>query len=592
MYRMTSNKHFQKHRINFHKIPLWIQLWVLVTAATAFLISSILVRDYYKNKDSIIRQRISTSQRLLDLEMKNLDQYVKDLSSFCLLPLYDSKYVQIWNQKSAFSSEQIRDIKDLIQNAYYSRSDLKGYQICFLNQEQTYGRIGKAQHPALLPESDIASEEGIMHSSSGKYYNALEPSSDKNCFFSFYQTLIRLQDRSQQAVVKLDVDTSFARSLNQEHVNNGEFICIFNKENLLLYSGNPSVFSEHNYVLSDSSEELSSNGSFTIHLNGESYFGVFCSHSPYGLKLAVFLPLNMIHQEIRSILRANIFTGIFLWMAASVLIYLIIKFSTHPLTKLSAQMKKVGDGDFSPVSDIGGSREITDLAANFNDMTHHIDHLIRQNYLAEINEKTSRLTALEAQLNPHFLYNTLQAIATEALINDQPQIYRMITSLASNLRYSIKSGDLVHLESEITYVQNYVLLQKTRLEDRLEVIFDVDESLLKTMIPKISIQLLVENSIIHGLSPDIDTITIKIHITKQDTHLLITVSDNGCGISPEQLTSMKEDFQNFLHPGTAGKIGLANLYSRLQILFEGNASLNIQSTVGNGTCITLSIPIP
>ena len=581
----------KKIRLQRKKIPLWSQLLLLITLVTALLISFILVRDYKKNKDYVMEQQISTSNRLLDLEMQNLEQYIRDLTSFCLLPLYDSQFTQALNSRISFTPSQAKNIKELIQSGYFSRSDLEGYQIYFCNQDQTYGRVGSSQHVTLLPDSTLSQEEGTAISASGKYYNAIESSLNRNCFFSFYQTLIRIQDRSQQAVVRIDVDTSYARSLNRKHQNHNEFICVFNRDADLLYSGNTSVLPDAKADSSQILSALSENESFLISLAGIDYLGVLCKSVPYGLTLLSLLPMDNLHQQLRSILRTNILTGVLLWFVVSVLIYILLRLSTRPLDRLSQQMVKAGDGNFSPVSGIGGSREISDLADSYNDMVRHIDRLIRQNYLSEINEKTSRLAALEAQLNPHFLYNTLQAIATEALVNDQPQIYDMITSLAANLRYSIKGGDLVSLQSEITYVKNYVLLQKTRLEDRLQVSFDVDESLLQAMIPKISIQILVENAILHGMGTEADSITIAIQVLRHDKYLCAIVSDNGCGIPADQLQQMKASFQNFLHPDSAGKIGLANLNSRLHLLYEEDATLEIQSIESEGTRITMLIPV-
>ena len=581
----------KKIRLQRKKIPLWSQLLLLITLVTALLISFILVRDYRKNKDYVMEQQISTSNRLLDLEMQNLEQYIRDLTSFCLLPLYDSQFTQALNSRISFTPSQAKNIKELIQSGYFSRSDLEGYQIYFCNQDQTYGRVGSSQHVTLLPDSTLSQEEGTAISASGKYYNAIESSLNRNCFFSFYQTLIRIQDRSQQAVVRIDVDTSYARSLNRKHQNHNEFICVFNRDADLLYSGNTSVLPDAKADSSQILSALSENESFLISLTGIDYLGVLCKSVPYGLTLLSLLPMDNLHQQLRSILRTNILTGVLLWFVVSVLIYILLRLSTRPLDRLSQQMVKAGDGNFSPVSGIGGSREISDLADSYNDMVRHIDRLIRQNYLSEINEKTSRLAALEAQLNPHFLYNTLQAIATEALVNDQPQIYDMITSLAANLRYSIKGGDLVSLQSEITYVKNYVLLQKTRLEDRLQVSFDVDESLLQAMIPKISIQILVENAILHGMGTETDSITIAIQVLRHDKYLCAIVSDNGCGIPADQLQQMKSSFQNFLHPDSAGKIGLANLNSRLHLLYEEDATLEIQSIESEGTRITMHIPV-
>lgn len=254
-------------------------------------------------------------------------------------------------------------------------------------------------------------------------------------------------------------------------------------------------------------------------------------------------------------------------------------------------MTQVGDGDFRKVRYISGSKEISELTDSFNEMIEHIERLIEQNYVAEINEKTLRLTALEAQLNPHFLYNTLQAIGTEALLNDQPQINKMLTCLASNMRYSIKGGDLVSLKAEMTYVKNYILLQKIRLEDRLEVTLKTEEELENFLIPKISIQTLVENSIIHGMGLDSDSIAVAVKVWKEEEMIWISVADDGCGIDPVQLSQLQSSFKDYLKPGEVGKIGIANLYSRLQILYQGKAKLEISSVLGKGTTIVLKIPV-
>jgi two-component system sensor histidine kinase YesM len=240
--------------------------------------------------------------------------------------------------------------------------------------------------------------------------------------------------------------------------------------------------------------------------------------------------------------------------------------------------------------DIGGNREIANLSYDFNYMIKHIDELIKKNYLAELNEKTSRLIALEAQLNPHFLYNTLQVISTEALINDQPRIHLMITSLASILRYTIKGGDFVSLHSELEYVNHYVLLQKMRLSEKLEVSIETDEAAQDILIPKISIQTLVENSILHGMGKNGNSIHITITSRLKEEYLSITVSDDGCGISQDYLDKLKEDFaKNTVSHGNS-EIGLINLNSRLRLLYNSQASMQIKSEAGLYTTINLLIP--
>ncbi len=173
-----------------------------------------------------------------------------------------------------------------------------------------------------------------------------------------------------------------------------------------------------------------------------------------GIRLLSLTPLSYIDSQIGQLQKSVLLSGIVVWLLTVVLIYMLLRLLTIPLRTLSAQMQKTGEGDFRSRVDVEGSIEIRKLSESFNSMVAHIDQLIRRTYVAELSEKDARLAALEAQLNPHFLYNTLQAISTEALVNDQPQIHRMITSLASNLRYTIKSDTLVPLKREMSYVND------------------------------------------------------------------------------------------------------------------------------------------
>ncbi|MCI9066473.1 MAG: sensor histidine kinase [Lachnospiraceae bacterium] len=309
-----------------------------------------------------------------------------------------------------------------------------------------------------------------------------------------------------------------------------------------------------------------------------------------GIRLLSLTPLSYIDSQIGQLQKSVLLSGIVVWLLTVVLIYMLLRLLTIPLRTLSAQMQKTGEGDFRSRVDVEGSIEIRKLSESFNSMVAHIDQLIRRTYVAELSEKDARLAALEAQLNPHFLYNTLQAISTEALVNDQPQIHRMITSLASNLRYTIKSDTLVPLKREMSYVNDYIFLQKIRMDEALEFHSDIDPATEDCLIPKISIQTLVENSIIHGKSDKADAITVTVSSQYSDSTVIITVRDNGCGIAPEQLEKLYADFDLQKNTGKNGGIGLANLHSRIGILYDKPASMEIHTRETEYTEIILTLP--
>lgn len=593
---MKKRKEKNKRHLLMERIPLWTQLFVIITVLFSMLVGFILVRDYNKNRQSIIEQKVYTSKRLMELEMQNLEQYVKDLTSFCIQPRYDTNFMTAIMSTEPLTVEQQEVIRRQMQIYYYTRADLNSYEVYLCHQDQTYGRLKNMQHIAEILSTDIQETEGYEKCFHGAFYNAIMPADSKDGFFDYYQAIIRIQDQNPEAVVRVEVDCSFVDHLNEEHQNSGEVLCILNEQGQMLFAGEQQFLEEDakrsmENTVKNAAAELSKEGFQSVVLNGMEYLQVVYQGEKYGLHMMILWPMSVILEEISSMMKAGVMFGICVWFAALAVSFLLVGITLKPLKNLSSQMTQVGDGDFRRVRYISGSKEISELTDSFNEMIEHIERLIEQNYVAEINEKTLRLTALEAQLNPHFLYNTLQAIGTEALLNDQPQINKMLTCLASNMRYSIKGGDLVSLKAEMTYVKNYILLQKIRLEDRLEVTLEIEEELENFLIPKISIQTLVENSIIHGMGVDSDSIAVVIKVWKEEEMIWISVADDGCGIDPVQLSQMQSSFKDYLKPGEVGKIGIANLYSRLQILYQGKAKLEISSVLGKGTTIVLKIPV-
>ena len=252
--------------------------------------------------------------------------------------------------------------------------------------------------------------------------------------------------------------------------------------------------------------------------------------------------------------------------------------------------------------------------------------------MSSLNEKNARIEALEAQVNPHFLYNTLQAIGSEALLNDESQIYEMITRLASNMRYAINGSREVTLQQELEFVDNYIELQKLRMEDRLQVTRRIDQTLLRQRVPKCALQLIAENSIKYGLQGDISCLHLEIDIFRQGGQLVIRVLDNGAGMTPERLKQVQENLHSFQDavadnaPLPTGRentvssqaasdvlittdalsakksapvssssgIGLANLCSRLKIMYDDRARIEIQSSCSkedHHTCVTLVLDL-
>ena len=590
-FRQTRQKISCKTKSLLNRMSLWMQLAFIMTLIISVITCALIYTEYTSTRQTTINNLTETTEKLLTLETKNLGDYLSDLANFCILPCYDLRLIQSIEQQSAFTEAQLAYLKEQMYYYYYTRSDIDDYHIYLLNQELSVGRGVRDQH-ITSSTCDISELEDIYQTCiESPYYHAVFPAENPSSFFTYYHTMIRVKDKNPQALVKIQVDTSFLNKLLLNHSDHGEIFLILDHNGQLIYSSDTDLLPD-NTSLCSVMESRRQNGrsNETVTLSDSQYLYVSPDAAAGGLHLISLIPLSYIDLQIGQIQKSFCIGGLLIGLATIILINLLIHMLTNPLHVLSKQMERTGSGDFHTVVHTDGSREIIELSQSFNLMVSHIDELIRRTYLAELSEKSARLTALESQLNPHFLYNTLQAISTEALLNDQPQINKMITSLASNLRYTIKSEDLVPLRNEMVYVNNYIYLQKIRMDDNLQVNIRIDPDTEEFLIPKISIQTLVENSIIHGISPATGSIQIDISAKRVENYIHICVRDNGNGIPEEQLSLLYADFERQDKTGSTGGIGLVNLYTRLKLLYPQPATLDIRSKPGKYTEILLVLP--
>ncbi|MCI8319499.1 MAG: sensor histidine kinase [Dorea sp.] len=221
---------------------------------------------------------------------------------------------------------------------------------------------------------------------------------------------------------------------------------------------------------------------------------------------------------------------------------------------------------------------------------------------AEIFDKQTELTALQSQINPHFLYNTLESIRGQALMDDNREIAGMVEALSSFFRYSIsRKGKLVTLREELANINNYMLIQCYRFNNRfsLEVLIDEeDEEAYDFLIPKLIIQPVVENAIYHGLEEKLEGGRVTIEVIVTDKTLILTISDNGSGIEGAALAklnqrihspSMRVEEEGGQKQHNTG-IALPNIHKRIQLLFGEEYGVNVYSTVGQGTDVEITIP--
>lgn len=288
--------------------------------------------------------------------------------------------------------------------------------------------------------------------------------------------------------------------------------------------------------------------------------------------------------------------GAMIYLAAAVLI---------PFKNFSETLDYFADRDSLEEDDI--ERELKQVAGRvpyMEQIERITDRLAKRRTRkssAKIFDKQTELTALQSQINPHFLYNTLESIRGQALMDDNFEIAKMVEALAAFFRYSISGkGNLVTLRDELANINNYMLIQRYRFNNRfsMEIIIDEeDEAAYDFLIPRLIIQPVVENAIFHGLEEKLEGGKVIIEVIVTESNLIITISDNGKGIDGRELKELgariqSQDMQ--LDDGGSRQrntgIALPNIHKRIQLLFGEEYGVHVYSTVGQGTDVEITVP--
>lgn len=263
---------------------------------------------------------------------------------------------------------------------------------------------------------------------------------------------------------------------------------------------------------------------------------------------------------------------------------------TKPIRQLRDGMSTIEEGNFETRVDIAVENEIGSLARSFNMMTDRIHALIEQNFYEQEQKRKSELRALQAQINPHFLYNTLDSIIWMAEDEKNEEVVVMTAALARLLRQSISNEqEQVTIEQEIDYVRSYLTIQKMRYKDKLEYEIEAEPEILPVQIVKFTLQPLVENAIYHGIKYKETKGTICIRGYVKDKQAQIAVEDDGAGMDEQQIQRILEDTANE-NARTSG-VGVANVQKRLQLYYGEEYGISYTSEVGKGTTALVTIPM-
>lgn len=264
----------------------------------------------------------------------------------------------------------------------------------------------------------------------------------------------------------------------------------------------------------------------------------------------------------------------------------------QPIERLETLSKRIADGDLDARADIPHVRELDNLTENLNIMAHKIRELIEANIREQQNLQKSEMKALQAQITPHFLYNTFDTIIWLAEAREYDQVISLTRSFSSFFRISLNRGkDWITVAQEFEHIKSYLTIQKIRYRDILDYTISCDESMMGYPVLKLLLQPLVENALYHGIKNKRGRGQLSVRGWKEGNELCFSVSDNGIGMTDERLADVKAQIGADADPATlSGVYGLYNVNKRLSLYYGENARLDIESEYRKGTVVSFRVP--
>lgn len=387
---------------------------------------------------------------------------------------------------------------------------------------------------------------------------------------------------------ELNSDTILDIAKNTNLGKGGQIIILTNTDNRYNI-----IFSSENIlddkILNILNTEVLGSGNFDFGLNRMSYNIETINNTRW--RIGVFINIDESANAQNSFAITLIAICFVAIIITTIIISIISKSIANPLKKLESAMKEIEEADYLLVEEVnvGKQKEIASLSESFNLMMRKIKDLMDKVVEEQETQRKSELKALQYQINPHFLYNTLDSVVWLIDNNKNKEASEMIVALAKLFRISISRGrNIITIKDELEHARSYLLIQSIRYAGAFEYEFDIDPNVIEYTTLKLILQPMIENAIYHGLKNRIDEGHIKIVAKLVNTKVIFEIIDNGYGMRKEKIAELYENFKN---PELNDGVGLKNIYLRLKIYYGDEADLQIESELDEGTTIRIIIPM-
>lgn len=584
---MKERRLFSRHSIGTRIAALFMLLILVITAVMTYVSISVLTNELLDNATEYTEQLI----RRVNAELDMYVEYMKDISDFIVDNGAVAAYLRAANEHR-LTDAACRDAQEQLAAAQKIRSEITaialipesggalfGSEGASLNTYSNYQNADWYQAALQEPHEVQVSSSRVENLIAGQY----------NWVVSFSKAVfdragnmqgVLLIDLNYQIIDRLCADIQLG-SRGYIYLLDQTGGILWHPQQDLIYAG----LKQENVA-----EVLSAADGRMLSGKGQARrLYVACESEATGwTAVGVAYTQELLRSQDR------IYKTYLLIAAAALVLALVFALQlsrsiAEPIRRLMQTMRRVEEGDLHVRSQVSSRTELGQLSDSFDHMIAKTAELMDERLRSEEQKRKSEWKALQAQIQPHFLYNTLDSIIWMSHAGRNEEVVEMTSALALLLRSSIGDGsDTNTLKKEIAHVRSYLTIQKMRYNEKLRYEIDLDPQTEDCLLPKLILQPLVENAIYHGIKVKQQGGTVRIESLLEEDRLLITVEDDGIGMTPEQLETILDKKES---DAESTKIGVYNVNERLQLFFGPDAAMKYYSTPGKRTMVMLVLPI-
>lgn len=581
----------------FKSIQSTIFAAISVLVLCAVIVATVISMRY--TNSAIYENSVLYTKTIISQLNQNVDSYITYMDNIASVIAKSQDAYQLLYQKigedAAAKEGHIKRLQEQFNTILKSRDDIRNIGLV----QKDGVMLLNSGYQAVNPDLDLSTQEW--------YTSAVDNYNQYNLTSSHVQHVIKGQrpwvitlsrevhnfygTGNSDGVVFIDLNYSAISELcDKNSIGDKGYVFILDQDGNIVY--HPSQQQLYNELQTENIDIVMNADTDTVvtGTGDDEKIYTFSRSETTGWTVVGCMNMAELLKDSREANKIYMLTAIVLVVIAMLLSSFISKSITLPIQKLRNSMERVQEGDFKAADIvIPAENEIGSLTTSFNVMTHKIEDLMAQNVHEQELKRKSELKALQSQINPHFLYNTLDSIIWMAEGKKNEDVVVMTASLARLLRQSISNEDeTVSIIQEIQYVKSYLTIQKMRYKDKLEYEIDVDSSIYSVHIVKLVLQPIIENAIYHGLKYKDSKGMICVKGHQDGRNAVIEIKDDGVGMDEETLAHIFEKHKVNYH---SNGVGVYNIQKRLSLYYGKEYGLRYESEKGKGTTVTVVIPM-